>query len=240
MEFKLIYLARRNPSVRAEDWPRTWRSHAVFVSRFPSVYARFTGVLYCSRVLEPTLDGVPFEPPTARDYDGVALVSGPSVEGLRTDPPPEMRARIDEDELRVFSTHTPNFSFICREVLVHGGAAGQAAVLRFLARKSDGSSESFFATWNGDYASSAVRAADASGRVTRYVHNRLVEKPPPGYPFDGVTETWFASTEDAVRSFADGSLAPLAQLSAFCDPERCVTLLTSVTHRWPRLEKTRP
>jgi hypothetical protein len=236
MQFKLIYLARRNPSVRAEDWPRTWRSHAVFVSQFPAVYARFTGVLYCSRVLEPTLDGVPFEPPTARDYDGVALVSGPEPEGLRTNPPPELRARIDQDELRVFSTHTPNFSFLAEEVLVHGGAAGQAAVIRFLARKPGSSSESFFATWNQDYARSATRAADASGKVTRYVHDRPIEKPPPGYPFDGVTETWFASTDDAVRSFADAALAPLSRdLPAFCDLERCVALLTSVTHRWPRV-----
>jgi hypothetical protein len=236
MEFKLIYLARRNPSVRAEDWPRTWRSHAVFVSQFPTVYARFTSVLYCSRVLEPGLDGVPFEPPgAARDYDGVALVSGPRPDGLRTEPPPELRARIDQDELRVFSTYTPEFSFICQEVLVHGGVPGPAAVIRFLARRPGSSSEAFFAHWSQSYADSARRAVDASAGVTRYVHNRLVEKPPPGYPFDGVTETWFASTDAATRSFVDDALAPLARdLAAFCDLERSVTLLTSVIHRWPR------
>ncbi len=54
----------------------------------------------------------------------------------------------------------------------------------------------------------------------------LIEDPPPGYPFDGITETpWFANTEDAVRSLADGTLVPVAQdLPAFCDRERSVTL----------------
>jgi hypothetical protein len=67
------------------------------------------------------------------------------------------------------------------------------------------------------------------------VHNALIEPPPPGYPFDGITETWFASPQDAVRSFVDPAFAPLAEdLAAFCDLDRSVTLLTSLVHRWPR------
>ena len=69
----------------------------------------------------------------------------------------------------------------------------------------------------------------------RYVHNQVTEEPPPGYPFDAVTETWFTNTDDAAGSFADGALAPLSrQLPAFCDIERSVTLLTSVIMRFPR------
>jgi EthD domain len=235
-QFKVIYLARRNPSVKAEDWPRAWRSHAAYAGQFPIIWAEFSSIFYCARVLQPSLDGVPFDPPAAaRDYDGVALVSSPTADGLPREMPPEVAAKIDEDELRVFNTYVRNFSFRCREVLVHGGAPDKAAVMRLLARKNGTSPEEFFAHWNGSYADNARRAADASGTVVRYVQNRVLEEPPTGYPFDAVTETWFASTEHAARSFVDGALAPLArELSAFCDLERSVTLLTSVIFRLPR------
>ena len=46
---------------------------------------------------------------------------------------------------------------------------------------------------------------------------------------------WFASTDHAVHSFVDEVFAPLvADLPAFCDMRRSVTMLTSVIHRWPR------
>ncbi|CAN7612081.1 EthD domain-containing protein [Phenylobacterium sp. LjRoot225] len=240
MDFKLIYLAKRNPAVSPEDWPRAWRAHAVFASQFPVLGARISSLFYCSRQFAPTLDGVCFDPPGAsRDYDGVAVVSSPSAESLGGDMTPDDRARIYEDERRVFSAQTPDFSFRCRETLVHGGAPGPsptlAAVFRFLARKAGASPEAFEARWNGGHAEIAARAADATGKVTRYVHDLVIEEPPAGYPFDGVAETWFASPDDAVRSFVDDAFAPVAQdLAEFCDLDRSVTVLTSVIHRWPR------
>ena len=236
MEFKLIYLARRNPLIMAQDWPRTWRSHAVFVSQFPAVTASLGRLFYCDRVREPMLDGAPYNPPgAALDYDGVAVVSSSSADRLRGEMSPENRAKIDRDELRVFSTYTVNFSFYCKELLVRGGEPGRAAVIRFLARKAGSSRGAFLAHWSGQHAEIATRTADAAPSVTRYVHDDLTGHAPPGYPFDGITETWFANTDDAVRSFVDDALAPLARdLPAFCDMGRTVTMLTSVIHRWPR------
>jgi hypothetical protein len=232
----MIYLARRNPSVAAEDWPRTWRSHAAYAAQILTLDARLTSLFYCSRVLRPLLAGAPFDPPdAARNYDGVAIVASDTDEVPQADMTPEVRAKIDQDELRVFSTYVPRFSFHCEEVLEHGGAPGKAAVIRFLACKPGSAGEAFLAYWNGRHAEIAQCAADASGIVTRYVHDRVIEEPPPGYPFDAITETWFANTDDAVRSFADETLAPVARdLAAFCDRGRSVTLLTSVIHRWPR------
>lgn len=235
-QFKVVYLAKRNPSVKAEDWPRTWRSHAAYAAQFPVIYAEFSSIYYCARVLRPSLNGVLIEPPeAARNYDGVALVSSPTADGVPREMPPDVAAKIDEDELRVFSTYVRDFSFRCKEVVVHGGAPEKAAVIRLLSRKTGLSREEFLAHLNGKYADSAKRAADASGKVVRYVHNQVIEKPPPGYPFDGVTETWFAGADDAAGSFADEVLAPLAQqLPAFCDLKHSVTLLTSVIMRFPR------
>jgi EthD domain len=237
MDFKLIYLARRNPSISPEDWPRTWRSHAVFVSQFPTVSASVGSLFYCSRMREPMLNGAPFNPPEASlDYDGVAVVGSASADTLlRGAMSPETRAKIDQDELRVFSTYTPSFSFHCKELLVHGGAAGQAAVIRFLARKAGTSREAFFGYLSGPHRDLARRAADAARTVIRYVHNGVTDEPPVGYPFDAITESWFASTDHAVHSFVDEAFAPLTDdLPAFCDMTRTVTLLTSVVHRWPR------
>jgi hypothetical protein len=233
---KMIYLARRNPSTRAEDWPRLWRSHAAYAATILTLDARLSGLFYCARVLQPTLDGAPFDPPeAARNYDGVAIVSSDTDEVPQAEMTPEVRAKIDQDELRVFSTYVPRFSFHCEEVLGYGGATGKAAVIRFLVRKAGSTREAFLAHWGGRHAEIAQLAADASGIVTRYVHDGLIKEPPPGYPFDGITETWFANTEDAARSFADETLVPVAQdLIAFCDRERSVTLLTYVIHRWPR------
>ena len=234
--FKVVYLAKRNPSVKAEDWPRTWRSHAAYAAQFPVIYAEFSSAYYCARVLQPSIKGVLIEPSeAARDYDGVAIVSSPTVDGVPREMPPEVAAKIDEDELRVFSTYVREFSFRCKEVVVHGDVPGKAVVIRLLARKTGLSRGEFLAHLNGRYAESAKSAADASGKVVRYVQNQVIEEPPPGYPFDGVTEIWFANTDDAAGSFADGALAPLAQqLPVFCDLKRSVTLLTSVVMRFPR------
>lgn len=235
MDFKLIYLAKRNPSIKAEDWPRTWRSHAVFASQFPAVGPGFSRVLYCSRIREETDAGVPSGPPGASlEYDGAALVSSRTADGLRSEMTDEVRAKIDQDELRVFSTYVRAFAFRCKEVLVHGEQPGRAAVLRFLARKPGSSGKAFHAHWSERHAGLAKRAFE-SGVLQRYVHNRLIEEPPPGYPFDGIVELWFDNADEAKQSFSEGALAPLAQdLPGFCDMERSVTLLTTVTHQWPK------
>ena len=234
MAYKLIYLARRNPTVSAEDWPHTWRSHAVFASQFPAIESRFDGLFYCARILEPSLGGAAVDVPgAATDYDGVALASAPSAESLQVKLDPESRAQVDRDELRVFSTYTPEFTLRCHEDWVWGGAAGKAAVIRFLTRQSASTPEDFHAHWNGDYADRVRDAAEASGSVLRHVHNRPIEAPPPGYAFDGISETWFADPEAAVSSLLDAPLAPLgSELATFCEPAHCVTLLTRVIHRW--------
>jgi hypothetical protein len=234
-QFKIVYLATRNPSIKVEDWPHAWRSHAEYAGQFLNILAEFSSILYCARVLQPSIDGVLFEPAEqVRDSDGVAFVSSLSADGLPPGLPPEVAAKIAEDEIRVFSTRVRDFSYRCKEVVVHGGAPGNAAVIRFLARKASLSPEEFSAHWNTGYADKAKRAADAAGTVVRYVQNQVVAQPPSGSRFDGVTETWFASTEDAVRSFADGVLPPLAQeLEAFCEVSRSLTLLTRVIYRLP-------
>ena len=237
MQFKMLYLARRNPAINEEDWPRTWRSHAKFSSQFPSIGAAISSLIYSSRVFHPTLDGVLFDAPGAdREHDGVAVVAADSPEALQGQLSAADRDRIFEDERRVFATLTPNFTFHCQEVMVWGGAPGQAAVIRFLKRKSQLSPEAFAERWNRDHANIATQVAGLSRIVLRLVHNSPIAPPPPGYPIDGIGETWFASAEDAARSLADEAFAKVNQdLEEFCDVERSITMLTEVIYRWPRV-----
>jgi hypothetical protein len=248
--YKQFYLAKRNPDIPAEEWPRAWRSHAKYIStEFKGAVAPIASVSYCTRILNPTLNGAPFRPhePTC-DHDGVAVVASPSADAFRaavwgisaeewhtaTGLSKEDRKKVEADELRVFSTHVANFSFRCRETFVHGGAAGHAAIIRFLCRKSGSSREEFDAAL-ARHAEVGKHAVDATNTATRYVHNLLREAPPPDYPFDGVTETWFIASEDATHAFVDDAFKPVAQdLGGFCDIDRSVTMLCYVTHRWPR------
>ena len=57
MSYKLIYLARRAATVAREDWPRTWKSHAIFASQFPVMESEIRWLRYCNRIDVPMLEG---------------------------------------------------------------------------------------------------------------------------------------------------------------------------------------
>jgi hypothetical protein len=235
LDYKMIYLAKRNPSCAPEDWPKLWRSHPREMSQYPVIGSYIEKLSYCARVLDPRLDGEPFDPPgVSRDYDGVAVVSSPSPDMHEINFPPEVYEKVLADERRVFSTTVENFAMKNREVLTLGDVRGPAAVIRFLARRPGLSHPAFVDRWTALDAGPA-EAALAAGRITRHVRNAIVAEPPPGYDYDATSETWFASEADAVRAFADPALAPLVTgLPDICDPARCVTMLTHVVFRLPR------
>jgi hypothetical protein len=234
MDYKMIYLAKRNPTVAPEDWPKTWRSHPKVVSQWPVVGAAIDHLNYYARIREPTLGGRPVDPPgVSKEYDGVAVVASDDPRLHVLDIPQDVYEKILEDERRVFSKNVEQFSLQCREAQVLGERRGPAAVIRFLARKS-GTRESFQAAW-GAQGTAAVERALAGGRVTRFVRNVVIADPPPGYAYDGIQETWFPDAETAVRSLSDPELAALdAELPAIVDLGRSVAMLTEVIYRLPR------
>jgi hypothetical protein len=129
--------------------------------------------------------------------------------------------------VRVFGRPAHEFSLACAEVLALGGSPGKSAVIRFLAREPGETRDAFVQRWNAAQSEAAQSAVDR-GKVVRYVHNAVVRDGPPGYAFDGISETWFATVEDAVRALADPELAPLVRAPAE------VTMLTEVIFRVPR------
>ncbi len=229
MSAKLIYLARRANTVAREDWPRTWRSHAVFASQFPALEARIDWMRYCNRI-DSNLPGV------SNQHDGVAIAASPSLAGLNgAGFGLAERALIDADELRVFDMLTPNFTYYCEELPILDGALGEVAVFTFLARQPDLSLADWHARWNGEHADLARAAFAALGGPIRYVHNRPLHDPLPLFPFDGIAEAWFATSDEAVAALGTGALATLHRdLARFCDLRQSVTMLTGVCHRWPK------
>jgi hypothetical protein len=214
VSYKLVYLARRAPGVSRQEWPRIWKSHAVFASQFPVLESGIEWMRYCNRA-ELAAPGL------SLGHDGVAVCGGSRLEALNgTGFAAADRARIDADERRVFDMLTPNFTFYCEEEVVRDGPLGECALFRFVAPRGGMPADAFAAAWG-----SAKAACAGAGRIVR---NRPVHDPLPLFPFAGIEEYWFAQREAAFAA-----ALPVFD-AAYCDPDASLAILTEVCHRWPK------
>jgi hypothetical protein len=234
MPYKMLYLARRAKTVSWEDWPRTWRSHAIFASQFPAMSGTIDWMRYTTRVNDSSLGDLP----VSTEHDGVSVAEAPVLDTFYGKGfSPEQRVLIDQDELRVFDRYTPEFSFWCTETRVVDGPVGEAAVFRFLRRKADVSREVFENHLKSEYAGLCENAASALG-AQRWALNTTVDGPPKDFPFEVIDECWFPSIEIAARALTSSAMRPLTDaLAKVCDVERNITMLTRPTHRWPKEPK---
>lgn len=236
--YKLVYLARRARTVSREDWPRNWRSHAVFASQFPAMEANISWLRYCNRIDQPSIDGEAVElPQLSANHDGVAVAASPSFTGIKGGGfSPEDQARIDEDERRVFDMLTPNFTYFATETVVKDGPLGKAALFHFLPRAPDMPKEDFAEFYRNEHPAKASRATAGITGLTRAVLNHPLHDPLPLFPFDGISEYWFEKADDAARAVADGALDDvLNHVQALCAPGCIVQAMTLVSHRWSDL-----
>jgi len=231
MAYKMLYLARRAPTVSWEDWPRTWKSHAIFASQFPAMSGTIDWLRYTTRVDDQRLGQLP----VSSEHDGVSVAQAPELETFYGKGfTPEQRKLIDQDELRVFDRYTPEFSFYCTEARLFDGPLGEAAVFRFLRRRADVSHEAFERYLKGEHARLCAEAA-ATLRAQRWALNSVVDTPPVDFPFEAIDECWFASVQDAARALTAPAMLRLTdELAKVCDVERSITMLTRPTHRWPK------
>jgi len=235
--YKLVYLARRAKTVTREDWPRTWRSHAVFASQFPTMEANISWLRYCNRIDQPMIDGKPVElPQLSVAHDGVAVAASPSFAGIKGGGfTPEDQAKIDEDEHRVFDMLTPNFTYFATELVVKQGPLGKAALFHFLPRALGMTGQQFAEYYRDRHAGVASRETVHVEGLTRAVLNFPVHEPLRLFPFDGISEFWFESPDDAARAVANGALAGVMNdVQALCAPGN-LQLMTAVSHRWSDL-----
>ena len=238
MNNKLIYLARRAQGVSRDDWPKTWKSHAVFASQFAVATSRIEWMRYCNRIDRPELDGKPIDlPMLSVAHDGVANINNganaPSLSPL----PDDVREKLDTDELRVFDMLVRNFAFPCTETAIVDGLPGKAAIYAFLPHGNSVSPEDFKARLDGDHAVLARKTASGLAGLKRYAHNHPVNGPLPLFPFDAIIEIWFETQEQAVRALAEGALDPiLRDCASFADMDAAAILLTAPCHAYPKDE----
>jgi hypothetical protein len=234
MSYKMHYLARRARNVAWEDWPRTWKSHAVFASQFPAMDGTIDWMRYNTRVDDPRAANLP----VSTEHDGVSAAEAQDLDtfygrGFTK----EQRALIDQDELRVFDRYTPEFSFWSKETRFVDGPVGEASVFRFLRRKQGVSREDYEAFLEGPYGELCKKVAPALG-AQRWAMNNTVDGPPVDFPFECIDECWFPSVDAAIEAFDRPEMNRLPEaLSQVCDMDQSITMLTRPTHRWPKEPK---
>lgn len=228
MQWKMIYLARRNPALTAEDFPQAWREHSALGSQCCNVRDKVKGVVQCSRLLDLDLPGA------CRDFDGVNLLRlrGLAAAGdIWNDA--ETLAIMRPDEPRVFSTYVRNFTLTCSEHIVRDAPRTDCALFGFLRRRHGTSRSAFRDAWlDGRSAWTDAPSLQAASRI---VHNLVVQEPPPGYEYDGIAEWWFASSTALQTAFAaDGIRSGLpAAYASSIDTDASVFIATHVTHHRP-------
>lgn len=228
--WKMIYLARRNPQLSAEDFPQAWREHSALGRQCRNVGERVRSVMQCSRVLDAgVLLGA------AQDYDGVNLMQlrdYDSAAAIWSDA--ETLAVMRPDEPRVFSSYVRDFTLVCREQMLSDGDRGDICLIAFLRRRTDLSPGAFNQAWGGAVSAGLLRPGPLT-LATRVVDNEVIEMPPPGYVFDTILECWFESLDVFVQAFDGRDLREQlpASMVALLDLSGSVFMLTRVTHTRP-------
>lgn len=231
MAWKMIYLARRNPALAAEQFAQAWREHSALGAGCTNVRDKVLSVTQCSRVL----DGEPL-PGTATDYDGVNLLALRDLQAA-TDiwNDPETLAIMRPDEPRVFSTYVREFSLVCEEQVLRDGprvARGAVCLVGFLRRRAGIEQD----TWRAALSSTTDDLLQGAFATARSVVLNPVHLPPPrGYEYDAIVEWWFDDADAARRAFGEADVrSHLGQrLGADIDGPASVMVLTRVTHCRP-------
>jgi hypothetical protein len=227
--WKMIYLARRNPGLRAEDFPQAWREHSALGKQCHNVAQRVRSVAQCSRLLNAPLPGA------AQDYDGVnllVLADREAATAIWNDP--ETLAVMKPDEPRVFDRYVREFSLVCREQVLRDMPRSKVVLHGFLRRRPDLSAASFRLSWIAASPASQLLRGPL-GAALRVVHNQVVVTPPAGYEYDAIVEWWFESEQELSRAVNRQDLRSLISpsLARLLDLPGSVFMATRVTHARP-------
>lgn len=227
--WKIIYLARRNPTLSAEQFPQAWREHSALGRQCRNVGQRVRSVAQCSRLLGLDLPGA------AQDYDGVNLLllaDREAATAIWSDP--ETLAIMRPDEPRVFDRYVREFSLVCSEQLLRDKPRTPVVLHAFLRRRADLSAAAFRLAWIAASPGSQLLRGPL-GEAPRVVHNQVVDRPPPGYEFEVIVEWWFESEQALIQAAGKQDLGTLlAQpLARLLDLQASVFMATRVTHARP-------
>lgn len=221
MNWKMIYLARRNPALAAEDFAEAWRGHSALGRQCRNVQDKVLAVTQCARLLPGAPSGC------RSDFDGVNLLQlrdRQAADDIWSDA--ETLAIMRPDEPRVFDRYVREFTLVASEQVLRQGPRGDAVLVGFLRRQA--------AVAEADFWQVLERAASPWLAASQVVLNTVEAERPPGYDFDAIVEWWFADA-DALRTALQMRPLPaaVAPLHAVCEAEASVFMATGVSHRRP-------
>jgi hypothetical protein len=223
--WKMIYLAKRNPTLAATEFAQAWRDHSALGKQCRNVQDKVLGVKQCTSVLSlglaTSLSGI------HTDADGVNLLQIRDLQ-VASDiwHDPETQAIMKPDELRVFDRYVRDFTLVAEEKVLVDRAAGQAVLVGFLKQVPKGHESNLrqalsdFSNWNDGQ---------------RLVLNWVQEGQPEGYEYDAIVEWWFEDAQQLLARLSPTAVQIQLQnaLGHLCQLQTSVFMATQVTHQRP-------
>jgi hypothetical protein len=222
VQWKMIYLARRNPALAEGDFAQAWREHSALGRQCRNVQDKVLGVTQCTRIMAGSPGGA------NTDYDGVNLLQLRD-QGVACDiwNDPETRAIMRPDEPRVFDRYVRDFTLVAHEQVLTELPPGDAVLVGFM-RRLPGLARADFLQG----LASLPKPWPQTGRV---VLNAVTPERPVGYDFDAIVEWWFQDAEALGQASMPHDLRTQVAMSMgdLCDMDASVLMATQVTHRRP-------
>jgi len=218
MDYKLIYLARRHPSLREDEFPEAWRSHSRLSSQFVTTFgSHFRRVRQCVKAYE-------LDPPVLfrNAFDGCALLDMKSWDDLvAARSHPRAQGELKKDEERVFADFVDPWTMAAEERVLRHGSSADHVMLTFLSPRPD-LAESDFAQ-GLDSLGEALLTCPAAGGCPVTI-NRVVD-PSEVYGFGAVVEIWFEDADSMLKASRDGDLYDILVARDIADSDSNVMLL---------------
>jgi hypothetical protein len=222
---KIVYLARRNPSLSIADFPARWRQHSLLAGSMPSIRPGFAQVAQCINLYDRAV-----VPRAALNYDGVNLLTltGPEFANLMWQSD-EVQELILPDELATFASYVRHFSLTTLEYPVSDSPMQPFCLISFLKRDRKLDMDNF--------RNALIEAHGEMAEGRRRAVVNIVTDRQPGYNFDAITELWFESEADATRTTQSTSYvsAYLPRRLEICDEWRTLVMMTRINYARPAI-----
>ena len=221
-----FYMARRGPTVSAEGFPQRWIEHFALYKNFeapqetPFTSGRY--LLVDHALSDGRVDTTPFDAVCIMTLDDVGRLraSHQNTELLRV-----MKA----DEEVVFGGNIdPATCLGERQTVIEGKRRGHAVIL-LRQRRPELTADAFNAAWLG-HLQTLLGLPAVAGRPRLTAHTAVEQVRSPEYAYDGMTEIWLETPEDA-KAVVDAVLGQAEAEAAWVVPARSRTMATKVLPR---------
>jgi hypothetical protein len=223
-----FYMARRGPTVTAEGFPQRWIEHFALYKNFDAVQETpFTSGRYLlvdHALSDGRTDTTPFDAVCIMTLEEVGLLRASHQNS-------EMLRVMKADEEVVFGGNIdPATCLGERHTLIEGKRRSHAVIL-LRQRRPEMTAEAFTEAWLG-HLDRLLALPAVAGRPRLTAHTAVEQVRSAEYAYDGMTEIWLETAEDA-RAVIDAVLdGPQAEAeAAWVVPERSRTMATKVLPR---------